>query len=210
MNISIKDWQNYISKLSKLSATAAEKMQRWVQENGFADTDALIGYAYALATKYGEGAAELACQMYDAIAEMQAALVPPAIPASTASWQETAIAVEGAMNQSPSGQLISSTVQRLVKQAGADTMLTNANRDGSEFAWVPFGDTCAFCITLASRGWQRSSRKALKNGHAEHIHGNCDCEYAVRFDGTSGVSGYDPQKYADMYYGAEGVTPQEK
>lgn len=54
------------------------------------------------------------------------------------------------------------------------------------------------------------SKNALKNGHAEHIHANCDCTYSVRFDGKSGVKGYDPQKYRDMYYGAEGDTPKER
>ncbi len=75
---------------------------------------------------------------------------------------------------------------------------------------MPRGDTCAFCITLASRGWQKASRAALKGGHAEHIHANCDCEYAVRFDGKSGVEGYDPEKYLKMYENAEGGSSQEK
>ena len=90
-------------------------------------------------------------------------------------------------------------VSRLVKRAGADTTLKNALRDGAEFAWVPQGDTCAFCLTLASRGWQKASQAAIKGGHAEHIHANCDCEYAIRFDGASTVAGYDPEKYLKQY-----------
>ncbi len=101
-------------------------------------------------------------------------------------------------------------VGRLVKRAGADTTLRNALRDGAEFAWVPSGDTCAFCITLASRGWQRAGKEAIKDGHAEHIHSNCDCTYAIRFDGKGGVAGYDPEKYRAMYEGAEGESSQEK
>ncbi len=62
-------------------------------------------------------------------------------------------------------------------------------------------DICAFCITLASRGWQRASEAALRGGHAEHIHANCDCEYAIRFDGYSTVAGYDPEKYLRQYRG---------
>ena len=50
-------------------------------------------------------------------------------------------------------------VSRLVKRAGADTTLKNAQRDGAEFAWVPHGDSCAFCLTLASRGWQRAGHQ---------------------------------------------------
>lgn len=63
-------------------------------------------------------------------------------------------------------------------------------------------DTCAFCITLASRGWQHASEAALKGGHAEHIHVNCDCEYVIRFDGYSTVAGYDPEKYLHQYRAA--------
>ena len=69
---------------------------------------------------------------------------------------------------------------------------------------MPHGDTCPFCITLASRGWQKASKKALEGGHAEHIHANCDCEYAVRFDSRTTVAGYDPDKYLRQYANAGG------
>ena len=92
--------------------------------------------------------------------------------------------VHATKDQNPEN--LPSGVSRLVKRAGADTTLHNAVRDGAQWAWVPNGDTCPFCITLASRGWQTASQKLLKNGHAEHIHSNCDCEFAVRFhSGTS-------------------------
>ena len=95
-------------------------------------------------------------------------------------------------------------VSRLVKQAEADTTLKNAIRDGTEWAWVPHGDTCPFCITLASNGWQRASKKALKGDHAQHIHAHCDCEYAIRFDSNTNVAGYDPDKYLKQYYASGG------
>ena len=117
-------------------------------------------------------------------------------------YGEVAKAVKGTKKQSPNN--IPGTIARLVKQVGADTTLKNAERDGAQFAWVPHGDTCAFCITLASRGWQYMSKKAMRNGHAEHIHAHCDCEYAVRFDGKSTVAGYDPDKYLEEYYDSNG------
>lgn len=95
-------------------------------------------------------------------------------------------------------------VSRLVKRAGADTTLKNAVRDGAEWAWVPHGDTCPFCITLASNGWQKASSKVLKGGHAQHIHANCDCEFAIRFDHNTTVAGYDPEKYLAQYNAAGG------
>ena len=47
-------------------------------------------------------------------------------------------------------------------------------------------------------------------GHAEHIHANCDCEFAIRFDKKSGVKGYDPDKYKRQYENAEGDTWRDK
>ena len=210
LTVSAKDWDAYIRRLSALNETAAEKMRDFVKKNGFGDMNALIDYAYALATKYGEGAAALSAAMYDAVAELSGKLFDPAIPAETASYQQVAKTVQGVAKVSQNPEEMGSAVGRLVKQAGADTTLRNALRDGAEFAWVPSGDTCAFCITLASRGWQRASKKAIKGGHAEHIHSNCDCTYAIRFDGKGGVAGYDPEKYLRMYEGAEGDTPREK
>lgn len=210
MYISTKDWKNYIDRLSALDKKAGELMQEWIRRHGFSDTKAMTDYAYALAQKYGEGSAALSAEMYDAVAEMQGKLYAPAEATPPPDYGEVAKTVNGILKHSQNPNSIASGVSRLVKRTGADTTLKNALRDGAQFAWVPNGDTCAFCITLASRGWQYMSKKALKNGHAEHIHANCDCTYSIRFDGKGGVKGYDPQKYADMYYGAEGNTPNEK
>lgn len=54
------------------------------------------------------------------------------------------------------------------------------------------------------------SSKTLRSGHAEHIHAHCDCQYAVRFNSRTTVAGYDPNKYKDMYYGADGSSSTDK
>ena len=105
--------------------------------------------------------------------------------------------VHATKDQTPEN--LPSGVSRLVKRAGADTTLHNAVRDGAEWAWVPHGDTCPFCRMLASNGWQKASKNLLKKGHAQHIHANCDCEFAVRFSLEFGVSGYDPEAYLRQY-----------
>lgn len=202
MEITAKTWSNYISRLSKLNETAGQKMREYVTAHGIDNADDLIAYAYALTTRYGEGSAELACQMYDALAEAANAGVPAAEPAATADYGEVACMVNATKNQNPAN--LPNGVSRLVKRAGADTTLKNAVRDGAEWAWVPHGDTCPFCITLASNGWQKASSKVLKGGHAEHIHANCDCEFAIRFDHNTTVAGYDPDKYLAQYNAAGG------
>lgn len=207
--ISTEEWLVYIARMRALSDLAAQKMQAFAAHFGFGDRDALIDYAYGLATKYGEGSAALAAEMYDATAQLQKALVPPAEPADTADMETVARVVVGS-SKTENPEIVGSAVGRLVKQAGADTTLQNALRDGAQFAWVPQDETCAFCITLASRGWQKASKNAIKNGHAEHIHANCDCQYAIRFDDTSTVEGYDPSALLARYNAAEGKTPREK
>lgn len=200
MQITARTWNEYIARLSKLNEKAGQQMAEYVAAHGTEDGPALIAYAHALVTKYGEGSAELACQMYDALAEAQGVTLPAAEPAATAEYGEVARMVNATKRQNPAN--LPNGVPRLVKRAGADTTLHNAIRDGAEWAWVPHGDTCPFCIMLASNGWQKASAKLLKGGHAEHIHANCDCEFAVRFDGSTTVAGYDPEKYLRQYRAA--------
>lgn len=217
--ITTRAWNNYIGVLRRLSDRAEKEMRAMITklsaqyEAGVITLeeyeDAAIDYAYVLATKYGEGAGAAACEMYDAIAELQGANVPPAVPAPTATMSETAKAVVGTM-KTGNLDIVAQATGRLVKLVGVDTMQQNALRDGAEWAWIPRGDTCAFCLTLASRGWQKASKDAIKNGHAEHVHANCDCTFAVRFDDNLDVEGYHPQEYLDMYNNADGNTPTQR
>lgn len=213
--ISDKSWTKYIVRLRNLSNKAADDLIKFINNGHDIYNDpsmdkVVIDYAYGLATKYGEGAGALASEMYDALAELSGKTVPPAVPAPTAKYGEVAKAVYGTKLQSDKPEVMGGAVGRLVKMVGVDTMQQNALRDGAEWAWIPRGDTCAFCLTLASRGWQRASKKSIKNGHAEHIHANCDCTYAIRFSDDVDVEGYDPEALKAMYDEAEGATPNDK
>lgn len=210
MNISAKDWDAYVKTLRLLSDTAANKLQAYINKYGIDNAEAIAEYSHALITKYGEGSAELACQMYDAIGQAEGVILPSAVPAPIPTKDEVERAVLGSFAQSPTGKVTASIADRYVKLAAEDTMARNAIRDRAEWAWVPHGDTCAFCITLASRGWQIASKRILRGGHAEHVHAHCDCQFAIRHDGKSNVSGYDPDKYYQMYKNAEGNSPKEK
>lgn len=218
MTISAESWHKYVEALYKVNSKASEELNKMLGRgfnyNNPEDMKRLVDYAYGISTKYGEAAAELACQMYDAVGLASGMLLEPATPAELASYGEVAKTVYGTAKNSQNLEEMLSAVTRLVKKAGQDTTLQNAMRDGAQFAWIPSGDTCAFCITLASRGWQTASKQTIKNGHAEHIHSNCDCAYAVRFNSDTQVKGYDPSVYEDMYYGAnldgEKATPKNR
>ena len=217
MYISTKDWKSYINKLRKLNDDAAKLIIAYVQKNGFSNTDALIRYCYAVVEKYGTGSAALAAAMYDATALMQGAVVPSAELAAVASYGDVAKTVHGVLKTSSNVDELVGAVTRWVKKAGCDTTLQNAVRDshsndlystgrkkygkkkntGAQFAWVPMGDTCAFCLALAANGWQYQTSGAAAE-HAEHIHSNCDCTYAVRFNENSGIEGYDPDAITEQ------------
>lgn len=212
MNIPLSDWLKFTRTLSALNNKAASELAKYINKQGgldAVDRDALVGYAYGLVTKYGEGAAAAAAEMYDAIAVLSGASVAPAVPAQTAAFAETAKAINGTM-KTGNAEIVVNSAGRLVKMAGVDTTIQNALRDGAEWAWIPNGDTCAFCLMLASNGWQRASKKVLKGGHAEHIHANCDCTFAIRFDKNTNVKGYTPERYKRMYDSAEGSSAKEK
>jgi len=217
MTLSLKEWAEYRDLLSKLSQKASDEFKdavwnvngRWHGAGlGAIPRDDLIEYAHALVTKYSEGSSELACQMYDKIAKLSKKTLPPAEPAETASMQDVAKALNGTIKTSQNQDYVSSTVGRFVKQASQDTTLKNAKRDGAEFAWIPSGDPCPYCIMLAANGWRRVG----KNGstHADHIHNNCNCAYAVRFDSSTEIKGYDPDVYKEQYDEAEGRSSKDK
>lgn len=213
MEISSSTWKSYIQKLRKVNDKAADLIRQYIEKNGFpsskAEVGKLINFAYSVSTQYGEAAATLAAEMYEASAMISGKLIAPALPAMPPEIDEVARSVVGTISNN-NISLVANAIARLVKRTAEDTTLENAIRDGAEFAWIPSGDTCAFCIMLASNGWQRAGKKALKKGHAEHIHANCDCTYMARFDSSVSVAGYDPDEYLQIYENAPGSTWEEK
>ena len=114
MQITTRTWNNYIARLSRLNEAAGQKMREYIRLHGTENTEQLISYAYAVITRYGEGSAELACQMYDALAEAEGMLLPAAEPAATASYGEVARMVHATKDQNPEN--LPSGVSRLVKR----------------------------------------------------------------------------------------------
>lgn len=214
MIITRKAWGNYIRIMRRLNDQAAQDMIQYMNNlrqagiEGEAAARQLVDYAYRVATKYGEGAAAASCEMYDAVAVLSNANVPPAVPARTATYGETSKAVYGTLKVNP--EITPSAVGRLVKMAGVDTTMQNAIRDGAEWAWIPSGDTCAFCLMLASQGWLPASQEQMNGDHADHIHANCDCTFAIRFNSGMEVAGYDPDRYLKMYRDADGTGWKQK
>ena len=160
--ISEKTWRAYIERLRKINNAAAEKVTEWLNVYGVMEGGKispllsvdiydrnLIDYCYYVVQEYGTASAAMSGAMYEALADLEGVTVPAAMLAENADVGEVAKTINGVLKHSNNPEELSSAVGRLVKRAGADTTLINAERDGAQFAWIPMGDTCAFCITLA-------------------------------------------------------------
>ena len=215
--ITQREWNRYIALLRSINNEAANEFRNLIISKGGynnIERQKLIDYAYGLATKYGEASAAVSAEMYDAMAALSGASVPVALPAETATYSDVAKTVNGIIKNTANEEILAQGVGRLVKMAGTDTILSNAYRDrpkgrgskrrhsGAQVAWIPSGDTCPYCIMLSSKGWQNQTEWSASH-HAEHIHANCDCNYAVRFNDDLTVEGYEPEEYKQMYDDAD-------
>lgn len=215
MTISVAAWSKFISRLKAIDDAATKKMAEQLAYVDLAkipedQRKEIVDYAYRLTQRFGEASAAISCEVYDALQELTGERFVAAVPAATQTYKEVAKAVNGTL-KTKSKEIVASAVGRMVRQTGANTILNNAIRDGAEIAFVPRGETCAYCLMMASRGWRTATKSELDmNGQAVHIHANCDCFYAVRFDGKTVVAGYKPEKYLEMWDGAEGGNTNEK
>lgn len=206
MQITSTEWLDYVTRLSQINQKASDLLNEYIQLHGTEDMYPIIEYAYSLVNRYGGASSELACQMYDQLAKLQNANVLGAIPADLPEMSDVARAINGTKDKLNGP---ADAIGRLVKKSASDTMLQNAKRDGAEYAWINHGDSCVYCKYLSSFGWLHAN---LNNGnrYLGHIHNNCDCEFAIRFDVKSTVEGYNPEKFREEIENAEGDTIEEK
>lgn len=103
-------------------------------------------------------------------------------------------------NEAAALERLQGATQRLVQDAGRQTIVDNVERDPSGPGWarMPIGKTCQFCRMLASRGAVYTSRdRALFKEEGGKYHDWCDCEPVPVW--TDADLPYDPQPYLDEY-----------
>lgn len=204
-------WDEYAKTLAKTHERAVRMMDSWFKIHADEPFEEGIKYACKVASKYSKASGTLAAELYDAIAVMQGRAVPPAEIFGQPTYGQLAKACKKAASNAKfykRAEAVSETAGGFIKRTGMETILGNVKRDGiAEFAWVPSGDSCAFCQMLASNGWRKASDLG---DHELHVHTNCNCTYAVRFSDSLTLGGYEPEKYRRRYNAAEGDTWQEK
>lgn len=72
------------------------------------------------------------------------------------------------------------------------TTVHNAAKNGVRYARVPFGNSCAFCLMLASRGFVYHSTTSAGEDKG-HYHSNCHCKIVAGKEGTE-IEGYNLEK----------------
>ena len=214
MRISRESWALYQRAHRELQGAARKELDVFFNSlpDGAgmegANLRALQEKCVELVMKYGTADATLSASFYDEIMAMQGANVPecPVLsPDDAFVAQDVADAAAKATSNEAMRSLVGSVVSGHVKRSGIRSMQAAALRDRMAWAWVCIGDTCAFCRTLGSRGWQAVSRSAVVGRRAAHIHDNCDCQYVVKAPGrVLEIEGYDPDALLDEYNDAHG------
>lgn len=211
-------WDAYNRAVEARADQAARKMRAFLATLDFtggyesrkAARDLAIEFFKELVGIYGDAAATLAADFYEELAEAAGERVQPAALAEAVEGSiegSVRYAARNLFGQQASAALFMEAVERsvktYVKKMANDTMSQNAVRDGARhgvrFARVPTGpETCAFCITLASRGFVYASPETA--GEFDHYHDDCDCRVVAGFGDDAGVEGYDPEAYREIYY----------
>jgi hypothetical protein len=209
-NISLKFVDAYRDRMQLIQQAAHDEMQLYINQYGIEDGQALSEAAQGIVTKYSTMATSAAANMYDDLANYQGAGAWGAETIEPPTMKETQHAVFASLNGGTPDRA-ANAVESLVKQIGEDTILQNAVRDRAEYAWIPGGsETCAYCLDIASNGWQPARLDTAHGEHADHIHPNCKCHFMVRFSKEYDVEGYEPEKYKKILARTPGNTLYEK
>ncbi|MBQ9002197.1 MAG: hypothetical protein IJ087_10120 [Eggerthellaceae bacterium] len=222
--VSKRAWEGYTRRLEAQRAAAYDDAYEWVVRNvpsrGRLDMKRLRLMMVEAANHHGKSTAALAATWFDQMARAEGADAMKAVPVNDTAKtrvKRMAICSNKALPKLEAGDVegfaraIASAVAADVKRQATNTVMLNAQKNGAEYAWIPGGaETCAFCIALAANGWQPAAKATAMGEHADHIHDNCECEFAIRFNESTEYGAYDAQKYADIYGDADGRSSQDK
>lgn len=171
------------------------------ERNGGGDVAALREAAYeaidGVLVYYADTcAAARAAEYYDAVRKAQG--FPgsySAVAESLRNPEATLEALRGLVGKVAEGKaqtFLTLCLQRVdseTRRAANKCVAYNATKDPAKpwYGRVPRGETCGYCLMLASFGFYAKTVAA-----AEHSHPNCDCRIVPGFPGKTRVKGYNP------------------
>lgn len=232
----------YARQVQGVSQRAREAFLAAAQNVDYSDwaaaADQLRDIIYAIVDIYGVAAGELGAQWYEYCHRLKYDRGYTAIVGKTSRYsvKSDANAVidklfNGEIGTDAMVASLAGVVVNQVQRRSRDVVLDNldieykaamAARDyekanGMGYCRVPSGETCAFCLMLASRDFVYTSEYAALRSRRTggKYHANCDCK-AVPFAEAHTIKGYGKKlaSYQSMYYDARDLwkskdRPQE-
>lgn len=180
------DFDRFVAMQRGVRARALRELVKWWASVAHLPQDEVIAaandYVPALAQTFGELSATAAAQFYDdarADAGPLSRFTAGMAPSGAADQARAEMGWAWPKLQSdPLDALdrLSGVVDAAALQDGRSTIVYNSERDRSHPSWsrVPVGNTCAWCLMLASRGavyWTAATAGANKKFHRQ-----CDCQ----------------------------------
>lgn len=170
---------------------------------------ALREFVIGLLDDVGGAAAEVAytygAEFYDAARAAAVGSPLHASPAPPNPHAANVAAVKGMIETvaktgqvEPFSAACAARVDYVARKSCGDAVVRCAAKDPRKprFARVPQGgETCRFCLMLASRGAVYLTER--KAGAVDHYHANCDCKVVP--DWGDGIEGYDPDEWYDKW-----------
>ena len=203
--------QSFGNVTAQLKEAAIDEFMEYVYDG--MTIDELIDAATNVAVKFSYLSCELGAQWYDLCSELAGLDVEPAelpeVDADSVARRARGVADSAGDSPTIAGDAFNSFLQNIVQDSIRTTGYDNLWRDyergmaGGRWARVPVGDTCAWCMMLASQGaWYLSEETALGK-EADHYHSDCNCIAVYHADPDS-IKNY-PQllEYKQKYYDAE-------
>lgn len=193
--------QQYAIAQRKIANDAENALRGWLTRNPHASPAAVQREAARLIAQHGAAAAQTAKAYY--VAERRAV---PELPRYRATAHpeldnvDVALRLRESYDQADELRGLGPAVNRLVEQAGRQTITRNARRDPAAPRWarVPIGPTCAWCLMLASRGAVFLTEASAGGGRGGTVfHPYCDCQPVPVWPGQSPP--YDVAALRDIY-----------
>lgn len=204
--------QSFGNVTAQLKQAAIDEFMEYVYEG--MTIDELIDAATTVAAKFDYLGCELGAQWYDLCSELAGLDVEsaylPEVDAEAIAGRARAFvdaAPEGSFIGEAFNYFLQNEIQKSIRITGDANLWRDYERGtaGGRWARVPVGDTCAWCLMLASQGaWYLSEKTAL-GANGGHYHDGCNCIAVYHADANS-IQGYEAlARYKEMYYEADNV-----
>lgn len=209
---SYKDIQAFSRTSKQLSEAAKREFRKAIKPSMSAKQIQEI--AVQIAAEFRIYGAELGAQWYEYCSRVAGIDIEPAVLEANSYEKARASAAAvvesgGTLTSEQAARVFQEYLERQILESIRTTGSANLHRDyerglcSGRWARVPVGDTCAFCMMLASQGaWYLSEKSALGDT-ADHYHNNCDCTAVYHADANN-IAGYSALfDYKEKYYSAD-------